>query len=136
MAKNVKINGVTYDSVPSVKIPNSSGSGMATFYDTSGAGLSAGDLRKGVSGFGASGEVQGNLETITASTTEITAKAQEVSIPAGIHSTGGAVKISSADQAKLIAANIKSGVTILGVAGGLSSATVSQDASTKVLSIS
>lgn len=136
MAKNVKINGVTYDSVPYVSIPNASGSGTASFYDTGAASVSAGDLRKGVTAYGAAGEVQGNLESIAASTTEITAKAQEVSIPAGIHGTGSVVKISAADQALLIASNIKSGITVLGVAGGLSSATVSQDASTKVLSIS
>ena len=39
-------------------------------------------------------------------------------------------------DANLIASNIKSGVSIFGVAGSLSSATVSQDGTTKVLSIS
>jgi hypothetical protein len=39
-------------------------------------------------------------------------------------------------DANLVASNIKSGVSIFGVAGSLTSATVSQDAQTKVLSIS
>lgn len=39
-------------------------------------------------------------------------------------------------DANLVASNIKSGVSIFGVAGSLTSATVSQDADTKVLSIS
>lgn len=39
-------------------------------------------------------------------------------------------------DANLVAANIKSGVSIFGVAGALTSATVSQDSTTKVLSIS
>lgn len=39
-------------------------------------------------------------------------------------------------DANLVASNIKSGVSIFGVAGSLTSATVSQDSTTKVLSIS
>ena len=39
-------------------------------------------------------------------------------------------------DANLVASNIKSGVSIFGVAGSLTSAVVSQDADTKVLSIS
>lgn len=32
---NVKINGVSYNNVPSVQIPNASGSGNAVFFDAS-----------------------------------------------------------------------------------------------------
>ena len=49
--------------------------------------------------------------------TDITTKAQEVSIAAGKHSGSGVVKISAAEQAKIIAENIKDGITILGQAG-------------------
>lgn len=136
MAKNVIINNVTYQSVPSVNIPLASGGGNAEFFDTSAANLSANDLRKGKTAFGASGEVAGNLTEIAAATEEITAKAQEISIAAGIHTGSGKVKISSAEQAKIVAGNIKSGVTILGVAGALSSASISQDSTTKELTIS
>lgn len=136
MAKNVKINGVTYSSVPQVDIPAADGSGDTTFFDTTGATVSANDLRSGVTAFGANGAVSGNLATISASTTEITSKAQEVTIAAGIHSGTGKVKLAAADQNALVSSNIKSGVTILGVSGALSAATVSQDGSTKVLRIS
>lgn len=136
MAKNVKINGVTYDNVPYVDIPKSDNTGDTTFYDTSGANFTANDLRKTKNGFGANGEINGNLETITAETKEITTKAQEVSVAAGIHDGSGKVKISATEQAKLVSGNIKAGVTILGVPGGLSAATVSQDSSTKGLRIS
>ena len=136
MAKNVKINGVTYDSVPQVSIPLSSGGGNATFFDTGSGDITANDVRKGKTAFNSSGEVQGNLETIAASTTDISTKAQEVTIASGIHNGSGKVKISTTEQNKIIASNIKSGVTILGVSGSLSSATISQDGSTKVLSIS
>ena len=49
--------------------------------------------------------------------TDITTKAQEVTIAAGKHSGSGKVKISTTEQAKIIAGNIKSGVTLLGQAG-------------------
>lgn len=136
MAKNVKINGVTYDSVPSVAIPLSSGSSDATFYDVSGVTVAAGDVRSGKTFFGSNGQDTGTLTETSVSSTSISTKSQSISIPAGIHAGTQAVSISSTEQAKIIASNIKSGVTILGVAGGLSAATVSQDSSTKVLRIS
>lgn len=52
--------------------------------------------------------------------TDITTKAQQVTIAAGKHSGTGIVKISATEQAKVIAGNIKSGVTLLGQAGSLS----------------
>ncbi len=65
-------------------------------------------------------------ETITPSTSNQT-------IASGTYLTG-AQTISG--DANLVASNIKSGVSIFGVAGALTSATVSQDSTTKVLSIS
>lgn len=50
----------------------------------------------------------------------ISTKAGKYTIPNGYHDGSGTVAISSAEQAKLVAANIRSGVTILGVAGSMS----------------
>lgn len=136
MAENVKINGVTYDSVPYVDVPRSNNSGDARFFDNSGATVTANDLRKGTKAMGASGEVTGNLETIAKTNRSISTKAQEVSIEAGIHEAGAKVSISATEQAKIIPGNIRSGVTILGVEGGLSAASIVQDGSTKSLRIS
>ena len=47
----------------------------------------------------------------------ITTKAQEYSIQNGYHDGSGKVSIDSTEQAKIIAENIKDGVTILGVEG-------------------
>lgn len=47
----------------------------------------------------------------------ITTKSEQYIIPAGYHNGNGSVGISSAEQEKLIAENIKNGVTILGVSG-------------------
>lgn len=54
--------------------------------------------------------------------TDIATKAQEVTIAAGKHSGSGVVKISATEQAKIIAGNIKSGVTLLGQAGSVTPA--------------
>ena len=134
MAQNVVINGVTYQSVPEVDIPKSGG-GTAKFYDTASANAASADILTGKTAYGASGEVQGSMASNGSTSGTISAKAGTVTIPAG-YTTGGTVSISSAEQAKIIASNIKSGVTLLGVAGSLSLPTISQDSTTKVLSIS
>ena len=59
MSQSVKINGVTYDSVPKVTIPLSSGSGSAEFWDTTGATAAAENILTGKTAFGASGSVTG-----------------------------------------------------------------------------
>lgn len=134
MAQNVVINGVTYQTVPEVDIPKSGG-GTAKFYDTAGATATAANILTGTSAFGASGEIQGSMASNGSTSGTISTKAGTVTVPAG-YTTGGTVSISSAEQAKIVASNIKSGVTLLGVAGSLSLPTISQDSTTKVLSIS
>ena len=59
MAKNVIINGATYNAVPYVLIPQSGGGGNATFYDTSDATAQAANILAGYSAYGASGAVTG-----------------------------------------------------------------------------
>lgn len=134
MAQNVIINGVTYSSVPEVDIPKSGG-GTAKFYDTASGDLASADLLTGKTGFGANGEVSGSMANNGATGGTISTKAGTVTIPAG-YTSGGTVGISSTEQAKVIASNIKSGVTLLGVAGSLALPSISQDSTTKILSIS
>lgn len=134
MAQNVVINSVTYQNVPEVDIPKSGG-GTAKFYDTAGANFAAGDLLTGKTAFGSGGEVSGSMANNGATGGSISTKAGTVTIPAG-YTTGGTVSISSTEQAKVIASNIKSGVTLLGVAGSLALPSISQDSTTKILSIS
>lgn len=134
MAQNVVINGVTYSNVPEVDIPKSGG-GTAKFYDTASANITSSDVLTGKTAFGASGEVSGGMANNGSTSGTISTKAGSVSIPSG-YTSGGTVTISSTEQNKIIAGNIKSGVTILGVSGSLSSPTISQDSITKILSIS
>lgn len=58
----------------------------------------------------------------------IATKAGEYTVPAGYHNGGGKVGISSTEQAKIIAGNIKAGVTILGVDGSYSGASIKAQA--------
>ena len=52
----------------------------------------------------------------------ITTKAEQFTIPTGFHDRSGKVGIDATEQAKIIEANIKEGVTILGVTGTLAPA--------------
>lgn len=131
---SVVINSVTYASCPEVDIPKSGG-GTAKFYYTGDADASGADILTGKTAFGASGSVSGSMANNGSTSGTISTKAGTVIIPAG-YTTGGTVAISSTEQSKIIASNIKSGVTILGVAGSLALPTISQDSTTKILSIS
>ena len=134
MAQNVVINGVTYSDVPEVDIPKSGG-GTAKFYDASGANAAAGDVLSGKKFIGSSGEGTGSMANNGSTSGEIETKSGTVTIPAG-YTSGGTVGIKSSAVTDLTAANLLSGKTVLGVAGSLTLPTISQDSTTKVLSIS
>ena len=132
MAQNVVINGVTYSNVPEVDIPKSGG-GTAKVYDTAGADITQGDVLNGKIGFGASGVVTGNIPDNGSTGGTIGAVAGTVSIPAG-YTSGGTVSLTNVSDC--VAGNILSGKSILGVNGSLVLPTISQDGTTKILSIS
>ena len=134
MAQNVVINGVTYQSVPEVNIPKSGG-GTAKFYDTAGANVAAADILTGKTAFGASGSVSGSMANNGSTSGTISTKAGTVAIPAG-YTTGGTISLAAAAVADLVPGSVLSGKTILGVEGSLTMVSVSQDGTTKVLSIS
>lgn len=132
MAQNVVINGVTYQNVPEVDIPKSGG-GTAIFYDTSGADIAAGDVLSGKTGFGASGSVSGSMANNGSTSGTIGTKSGTVSIPAG-YTTGGTVSLTNVSDC--VSGNILNGKSILGVSGSLVMPTISQNSTTKVLTIS
>lgn len=134
MAQNVIINGVTYQAVPEVDIPKSGG-GTAKFFDTSSATGTAAHLLTGDKLFGADGEVQGSMENNGSTGGTISTKSGTVTIPAG-YTSGGTVSIASSAVADCVASSIVSGKTILGVAGSATLPSISQNSTTKVLTIS
>lgn len=134
MAQNVTINGVTYQSVPEVDIPKAGG-GTAKFYDTAAATAAAADILTGKTAYGANGSVSGSMPSNGSTSGTISTTNGTVTIPAG-YTTGGTVSIASAAVTDCTASNILTGKTILGVAGTLALPSISQDSTTKVLSIS
>ena len=131
MAQNVIINGITYQNVPKVNIPKS-GSGTAEFVDTTDATLDNGSkMLDGVTAYANGVKFTGSIQSKSAQT--YTPTTSDQTIASGQYlAEAQTVK----GDANLTAGNIKSGVSIFGVAGSLTSATISQDSTTKVLSIS
>lgn len=130
MAQNVIINGVTYQSVPQVNIPKVGG-GTAKFMDTDDGTATASDMLSGatayVNGTKITGQISGkSAETYTPTTSDQT-------IASGQYLSGAqTIKGDTNLQPQYIA----SGVSIFGVTGTLSAAVISQDQTTKELSIS
>jgi len=132
MAQNVIINGVTYSNVPKVQIPKSGGSGSAEFVDTSDATLDSGaSMLSGKTAYANGTKYTGSIASKAAQT--YTPTTSDQTIAAGQY-LSGAQTIKG--DANLQAQYIASGVTIFGVAGSLSAAVISQDSTSKVLSIS
>ncbi len=84
-------------------------------------------------GTAANASVSLTASVTTKAAATITPSTSNQEIAAGTYLTG---KQTISGDANLVASNIKSGVSIFGVAGSLTSATISQDSVTKVLSIS
>lgn len=119
MAQNVVINGVTYSNVPQVDIPKS-GSGTASFYDTSDATLnSGGKMLSGNTAYANGVKYTGSIATKTG--TDITASGDTVTVPAGYYAS---------QQTKAVASGSATGpATVSG-----SSASVSTGTNTLTLS--
>lgn len=131
---SVVINGVTYATCPEVDIPKSGG-GTAKFYDNSECDAGAGNVLSGKIFVGASGQDTGSMANNGSTSGEISTKAGTVSIPAG-YTSGGTVSIKPSAVTDCVAGNILSGKTILGINGSLAMPSISQDGTTKILSIS
>lgn len=83
MAKNVIINGVTYNDVPYVNIPLAAGGGNAKFVDTDSGDAAASDIRDGKKAWVDGNEVVGTKPT--KSDSDVTVSGKNVTTPAGIY---------------------------------------------------
>ena len=164
MAQNVVINGVTYSNVPEIQIPKST-SGTASFFDISDTTMGAAQGLAGYYFHTADGtKTQGNISTktssdLTANTLTVTAPAGYYASAASktlsdqylvsgnikngvtIFGVSGATNVvdTTISSGAAAASNILSGYSAFAkgslVEGSATVPTVSQDSSTKVLSI-
>lgn len=88
--------------------------------DTSDATAAAAEILATKTAYVDGAKVTGSMPNRGAVTGTISTKAGQYTIPQGYHDGSGKVGISSTEQAKIIASNIKQGVTILGVTGTMS----------------
>ena len=108
--------------------------GVFTAANTVSAGqtaASAGQILSGYSAWVDGAEVQGSITNNGSTSGTISTVAGTVAVPAG-YTTGGTVSIDSAEQAKIVAGNIKLGVVILGVTGTYSGEAITAVAITTV----
>lgn len=95
---------------------------------TTDANAAASEILSGRTAYVNKNKITGEMPNNGAVAGTITTKAQTYTVPAGYHSGLGSVSISSTEQAKIIASNIKSGIEILGVTGSYSGEAVTAGA--------
>lgn len=89
--------------------------------DTTDDTAAVGEILSGKTAHARGTKLTGTMPNRGAVSGTISTKAGTYTIPQGYHDGSGSVGISSTEQAKLIATNIREGITILGVEGTMSS---------------
>lgn len=96
MASNsISIRGTTYPGVPTIGVPNAENLSEEVIYrDTSDATLANGSqMLDGVTGYGPSGKISGNIPTKTAG--DLSASGATVTVPAGYYAESASKSVAS-----------------------------------------
>lgn len=96
--------------------------------NTTDANATAAEILSGRTAYVNKNKITGEMTNNGAVSGTISTKAGTYTVPAGFHSGLGSVAIDSTEQQKIIAGNIKSGITILGVEGTYSGEAVTAGA--------
>lgn len=98
--------------------------------DSSDATVAVAEILDTKTAYARGAKLTGTMTNNGAVTGTISTKAGEYTVPQGYHDGSGKVSIHADEQAKIIAGNIKDGVTILGVLGTYSGGSVSAQSKT------
>ncbi len=105
--------------------------GTCTFdVNSTDATATAAEILKGKTAFARGSKVTGTMVNNGAVSGSISTKAGTYTVPIGYHDGSGKVGINATEQAKIIPANIKSGINILGVTGTYAGEAVKAQAKT------
>lgn len=88
--------------------------------NTSDATAAAAEILATKTAYVAGNKITGSMPNRGAQTGSISTKTQQVTIQQGYHDGSGKIGIDSAEQAKIIASNIRENITILGITGSMS----------------
>ena len=88
--------------------------------DTSDATAVAAEILNGKTAYKNGEKITGTMPNRGAVAGSIATVAGEYTVPQGYHDGSGKVAIAATEQAKLVAANIREGITVLGVTGTMS----------------